>query len=371
MIFLFIFLFIVVFMNYIIYINAIKIQTYKQFYKSIFSSILVFVVLIEFSFVGFFAGFSMPKWYYLLCISLFGVSFMLFCVSLVYAVFFIGIKYSRFNMQRRKAILKMLNIFFILASISYVLKGFIGGMKKPFIKSLHVKLDKLKKPLKIVQITDVHIGRFLKGNFLKQIVEQINALNPDIVAITGDLVDYKLEFIKNDLKPLMDIKSKYGTFFVPGNHEYYHGVEEILEYLTSLHVKVLKNENVQVGGINICGLYDIGAYKYNHPLKPNLAHALLDVDENLPTILLAHQPKQINEITDENIDLMLSGHTHAGQIFPFGLLVKLDQPYVYGLHQHNEKTKIYVSSGCGYWGPPIRMFAPSEIVNINLMPKNV
>ncbi|MDA7848161.1 metallophosphoesterase, partial [Sulfurospirillum sp.] len=167
---------------------------------------------------------------------------------------------------------------------------------------------------------------------------------------------------------LKDIKSKYGVYFVSGNHEYFHGVEAICEHLKSLHVMVLENENVVIKNtINLAGITDLMGRRMKL-LEPDLHKALLHVKPELPTVLLAHQPKITKELKNEKIDLILSGHTHAGQIFPFGLLVLLDQPYLSGLYQHSKNTQIFVSSGAGYWGPPIRVMAPSEIVKIRLHP---
>ena len=147
-----------------------------------------------------------------------------------------------------------------------------------------------------------------------------------------------------------------------------YGVEDICEHLRSLHVRVLENESVVIDKvINLAGITDLIGRRFAI-LEPDLPKALLQTDSNLPTVLLAHQPKITKELKNEKIDLILSGHTHGGQIFPFGLLVLLDQPYLSGLYQHSENTQIFVSNGAGYWGPPIRVLAPSEIVKIRLSP---
>ena len=214
----------------------------------------------------------------------------------------------------------------------------------------------------------MHIGKSLGKSFLDGIVKDINILNADIVVITGDLVDLNVDDIGDKLDSLKDIKSRFGVYFVSGNHEYFHGVEAICEYLKSLHVKVLTNESVVINQqINLVGITDLMGRRLGI-LKPDLRKALLHVNPELPTVLLAHQPKITNELKNEKIDLILSGHTHGGQIFPFGLLVLLDQPYLAGLYQHSKNTQIFVSNGAGYWGPPIRVMAPSEIVKIKLNP---
>ena len=172
--------------------------------------------------------------------------------------------------------------------------------------------------------------------------------------------------IENNLNELKNIKSQYGTYFIVGNHEYFHGARDIMDYLMSINIHVLENSNYYIGekdiGFNLAGVYDIFGYKANY-LKPDINKALIGTS-NSPTVLLAHQPKFIDEVV--NVDLVLSGHTHGGQIFPFNYLVKLAQPYIKGLHQHNEHTQIYVNKGTGFWGPPMRLGATAEITKIQL-----
>jgi len=204
----------------------------------------------------------------------------------------------------------------------------------------------------------------LQKEFMAKLVSDINLAKPDIVVIVGDLVDVSAQFIGDFLDPLRDLKSTYGTYYVPGNHEYYHGVDGILEKISSLGIRVLGNKNEKVGGINLAGVYDLAGFRFKN-LEPNLDDALVGRDETLPTILLSHQPKFIKTM-QKDVDLVLCGHTHAGQIFPFGILVLLDQGFLHGLYKINDKMQAYVSSGAGFWGPPVRIFAPSEIAILNL-----
>lgn len=294
-----------------------------------------------------------------------GITFMLFIIMITYNISNLAFKIP-FSQSRRLFLKNIFDVSIIILGFSYILKGIYDGFSKPKIKQIEVKIKNLQNNLKIAHITDIHIGKFLQKDFLDEIVSSINSQNPDLVVITGDLVDLKASEIKDNLDSLKNLKSKFGTYFVPGNHEYYHGVSEILEKIKTLNVKVLGNTNISVAGINLAGVYDLSAYKLNHHLKPNLNEALKNTNKNLPTVLLSHQPKFTNQIKDEEIDLILCGHTHAGQIFPFSILVLLDQPYLHGLYKHNEKTQVYVSSGAGFWGPPIRFLAPSEIAILNL-----
>lgn len=369
MIFAFIALSVVVFMNYYVYRGLVLLLELPVFWMGVLKFTVLFMCILELCFITFFRYENYPDILYTLGAALFGVSFMLFCVSLVYDMFYVGIAQLPFDEDRRTFFRKTLTISSLILISVYILRGFWGGMRKPRIKEVLVSLKNLPSDANIVQMTDVHIGRVLGKEFLEDLVNKSNSLKPDAVVITGDLVDFELDKIKEDLKILKKLKSKHGTFFVAGNHEYYHGVDGILDFLESIGVHVLGNSSKTLDGFNLSGVYDEAAFRINHPLKPNLEEAIKHTDKKLPTILLAHQPKFVENIKEDTpVDLVLSGHTHGGQIFPFGFLVKLAQPYLYGLHQHTKNTKIYISSGAGYWGPPIRFLAPSEIVNIKLKP---
>lgn len=244
------------------------------------------------------------------------------------------------------------------------------------VKSVSVKLDKLHPDMtgyKIVQLTDVHIGPTLDKEFLRGIVAKVNAQDPDMVVITGDLVDGAVGALAEHVRPLQDLRSRDGVYFVTGNHEYYSGADEWIAFLTSINIRVLRNERVSIRGANgfdIAGVDDSSAHQFGNGHGADYHRALSGRDENRPVILLAHQPRQIVGAEPFRPDLMLSGHTHGGQIAPINFLVKLQQPYVAGLYQHGT-TQVYVSRGTGYWGPPMRLGAPAEISKIVLHPNRV
>jgi len=216
-------------------------------------------------------------------------------------------------------------------------------------------------------LSDIHIDGIIDKEFIKDVVKKENKIKHDIEGITGDLIEVKIENAKDNLNELKSLKSKYGTYFIDENHEYIHGIVEIMQAVKSLGIRVVEKENVYIGdegrGFNLAGVYDVMRYR---TLKhvPELSRALLNV-KNSPTVLLAHQPKFI-EMVENGVDLILSGHTHGGQIYPFRFLVKLQQPYISGLHQHNENLQIYVNKGTGFWGPPMRLGASAEISEIIL-----
>ena len=309
-----------------------------------------------------------PNWLYSLLSLPIGMIFLTFIITIFHEIISFGINQTPYTKNRREFFKKGLDI----GTISFVLATnakAIDNAKNIELEFVNVRINNLALPYTIIQISDIHIGGLINQKFIKNLVNRINILNGDIVVITGDLVDTKLEFAAPALNELKNIKSKYGTYFIVGNHEYFHGVEPIIDYVNSLGIKTLENENIYIGeknnGFNLCGVYDRFGFRYG-AYEPDINKALENI-ENSPTILLAHQPKYIQEIDNtKNIDLILCGHTHGGQIFPFNFLIKLQQPYVKGLHQHNEFTQVYVNKGTGFWGPPMRLGASAEITILKL-----
>lgn len=232
------------------------------------------------------------------------------------------------------------------------------------VKELTVRLRGLPAELsgfKLVQISDVHIGPLLRKDWVAQVVDRIGGLSPDLVAITGDLVDGSVDELREHVAPLARLSAKHGVFFTTGNHEYYSGVEDWYAHLPTLGVRPLRNERVQVApGLDIAGIEDPTG-------KPDLSRALSGRDASKALVLLAHQPRQFAEAARSGVSLTLSGHTHGGQIWPFSWLVALAQPYLAGLHARGE-SQLYVSRGTGFWGPPMRVFAPAEITLLRLLP---
>jgi predicted MPP superfamily phosphohydrolase len=220
--------------------------------------------------------------------------------------------------------------------------------------------------LRIVQITDLHIGPLLRKEWVEGVVERVRALKPDVVAITGDLVDGTVDELREHVAPLARLaEAPRGVYFSTGNHEYYSGVDEWLRHLPSLGIRPLANERVQIApGLDIAGIHDpTGRGEY----APDLGRALDGRDARTPVVLLAHQPRQFREAARSGVALTLSGHTHGGQIWPFSWLVALVQPYIAGLHRLGD-AQLYVSRGTGFWGPPMRVFAPAEIAVLRLFP---
>jgi predicted MPP superfamily phosphohydrolase len=274
---------------------------------------------------------------------------------------------------RRDALSRLL-----AGAVSTVVLGLGGwslreGLRSVDVKKVVVSLPKLPRALSgytIVQLTDVHVGPTIGRDFVEEIVRKANAASPDLIVITGDLVDGSVAQLGALTEPLRGLRAPDGVFFVTGNHEYYSGADEWVAELERLGIRVLRNARVGLrdaedGGLDLAGVDDWTAATILPHHGHDLPKALAGRDEARALVLLAHQPKSVVEAAQRGVDLVLSGHTHGGQLFPFNYLVKLQQPFVAGLHRH-EGTHIYVSRGTGYWGPPMRLAAPAEITRIEL-----
>jgi hypothetical protein len=240
------------------------------------------------------------------------------------------------------------------------------------VRTVRVAIEGLPASLDgftIVQLTDVHVGPTIGRDFIEAMVRTVNDLRPDAVAITGDLVDGSVADLGHHVAPIAGLRAKHGVYFVTGNHEYYSGVDAWLVELRRLGVRVLANERVTLGDaggmFDLAGVHDYGARRFPGAHQPDLAKALAGRDTTRPVVLLAHQPKHAREAVAQGVDLMLSGHTHGGQIWPWSTLVALDQKYVKGLHR-DAATQVYVSEGTGYWGPPMRLGSEPEITRVVL-----
>lgn len=250
--------------------------------------------------------------------------------------------------------------------------GMVDALARLVVEHQRVPLDKLDPRLdgfRIVQLSDVHVGPTIGRRFVRKVVDKVNALDADVVVITGDLVDGDVDELAKHVAPLAELKARHGVFFITGNHEYYSGAASWVAHLRSLGLKVLRNEHVSIeregAGIALAGVDDWSSSHFGAGKGHDVAAALAGRPAHWPVVLLAHQPKSIEEAAAQGVDLQLSGHTHGGQMSPFHWLVRLDQPYLKGLHRHRD-TWIYVSRGTGYWGPPMRVGAPAEISLIEL-----
>jgi predicted MPP superfamily phosphohydrolase len=224
----------------------------------------------------------------------------------------------------------------------------------------------------IVQISDVHVGATIKNGYVSRIVDTVNSLDADMIAVTGDLVDGSVQRLSSHTAPLGRFSARHGAFFVTGNHEYYSGADAWIAEMRRLGLSVLLNEHVVLehGGeaVVVAGVTDYSAHHFDPAQRSNPAAAMAGAPARAGVrVLLAHQPRSAFAAAKAGFDLQLSGHTHGGQFFPWNLLVKLVEPFAAGLHRL-DKLWVYVSRGTGYWGPPKRFGAPSEITHLRLVP---
>ena len=244
-----------------------------------------------------------------------------------------------------------------------VARGFV-------VRRVRVPLAKLPKSASgysIVQITDVHVGPTIGREFVQGVVRQTNALEPDMVVITGDLVDGSVEQLRELVEPLRDLRAKDGVFFVTGNHEYYSGADAWIAHITTLGIRVLRNERIDVRGLfDLAGVDDSSAARMLAHHGQDVPKAMEGRDVSRAVVLLAHQPKAVRDARRAQVDLQLSGHVHGGQLVPFNWLARIDQPFIAGLYRVDQ-TWVYVSTGTGYWGPPMRVGPGAEITRIELV----
>lgn len=308
--------------------------------------------------------FSPPQELYFLFSLGIGVGFALFMGGIVYELLHLLQRFVPFSPEKRAFFKRSTDLGFIAAAGAYVGAGIAEGAKEPAVVFVDVVQGRFAHPYRIVQISDLHIGGLIDRDFVARSVETINALSPDLIAITGDLSDADIETIAGAVGELRHLHSRYGTYYVVGNHEYFHSLEATVAYVKTLGIRVLENESLPINGdFCIVGVNDLFGYRYGSR-PPDIASATASVPPDLPTLLLAHQPKFVEHLGGFEPSLMLSGHTHGGQIWPFGALVSLQQPYVKGLHALGENRHIYVNSGIGFWGPPMRLGSQSEITCI-------
>lgn len=304
-----------------------------------------------------------------------GFMFLLFCALLPGELVRLAARVTKVNEanpERREFLARTIGGLAAAAAFVGGGVGVVNALRQLREKRVTIKLKKLPPALsgyRIVQLTDVHVGPTIGRDFIEAIVARVNALQPDLVAITGDLVDGSVKELAHHVAPLGDIRAKDGVFFVTGNHEYYSGAEEWIAYLQSIGIRTLRNERLPIRGaegFDLCGVDDAHAHQYGHGHKMDVASAMAGRDPSRACVLLAHQPKAIFKAAELGACLQISGHTHAGQIFPFTYFVKLDQPYVKGLNVRGD-TQIYVSEGTGYWGPPMRLGTYAEISVLELV----
>ncbi|SDJ36540.1 metallophosphoesterase [Streptomyces indicus] len=247
--------------------------------------------------------------------------------------------------------------------------GYAEARRVPRVRRVEVQLPRLGAGLdgtRVALITDTHYGPLDRARWSARVCDTVNTLEADLVCHTGDIADGTAERRRAQAAPLGTVRATHGRVYVTGNHEYYSEAQGWVDLMDELGWEPLRNRHVLVerGGdtLVVAGVDDVTAESSGLPgHRASLQRALDGADPAHPVLLLAHQPKFIDRAAAAGVDLQLSGHTHGGQIWPFHYLVRLDQPAVAGLSRHGDRTLLYTSRGTGFWGPPFRVFAPSEI----------
>ncbi len=255
------------------------------------------------------------------------------------------------------------------------LVGLLNARRRARVVNVEVPVANLPKSLHgftIAQISDVHVGPTIKRRYVDAIVDAVNSLKADVIAVTGDLVDGSVKDLASHTAPFARLSARHGAFFVTGNHEYYSGEPAWTAEFQRLGMRVLMNEHVVLthegSQVVLAGVADYSAHHFDPRQRSDPERAMRDAPASAGArILLAHQPRSAPAAAAAGFDLQLSGHTHGGQFWPWTLFVRLQQPFTAGLHRLNDLW-VYISRGTGYWGPPKRLGAPSEITRLRLVP---
>ncbi|MEV0296161.1 metallophosphoesterase [Nocardia sp. NPDC050710] len=302
--------------------------------------------------------------------TLLGVMWVVFSWSLIGTVAGLGLALA--GVDNRAAIVAASVLAISAALVAW---GIFEARRVPRVRTVDVAIRGLGPGLdglRVVVITDTHFAALDRLRWSERVVDVVNAQHPDIACHAGDLADGSVAKRHPQVDPLGKIEAPLGRYYITGNHEYFGDAQGWIDHMTSIGWQPLRNqhETVSRGGdqLVIAGIDDpTGVGLPGH--GPDLKTALAGADPHTPVVLLAHQPKQIADTAAAGIALQISGHTHGGQIWPFHYLVRLDQPVVAGLSRHTDNTQLYTSRGTGFWGPQLRVFAPSEITVLILHPE--
>jgi len=320
-------------------------------------------------------------WLGLLCMGLFS---SLLVLTLLREVFLLAAWFVHWLWPQAVALQTLqINTAIALPVLALIVTalGFWNARRTATVVRIDVPIAHLPETLQgftVAQISDIHVGPTIKAQYLQRIVDRVNGLNADMVAITGDLVDGSVADLGHHVAPLAQLRSTHGSFFVTGNHEYYSGAHSWIDALRTLGIQVLINEHVLIQHsidiqdpepalMVVAGVADYGAHHFDETHRSDPHKAIANAPEHAVfKLLLAHQPRSAAAAADAGFDLQLSGHTHGGQFWPWNLFVPLQQPFTAGLHKL-EALWVYTSRGTGYWGPPKRFGAPSEITHLRLV----
>lgn len=289
--------------------------------------------------------------FYTIASAWMGISFFVISLLLGYEI----LKFI-FNIPPFTAGIGIIVIASIISAYSIINSMFLET------KELEISISTLKRDMTLVQLSDIHLGSIRNSGFMKKIVEKTNALNPDIVLITGDTADGSAKLHPYMFNTIDNLKAP--VFLGMGNHDFYEGLDNVLEVLKTTNINVLRDEIAEFEGLQIIGVDYSLERNYLKKILPQI-----EIDNSKPSILMYHVPTEVETANEHGIDLQLSGHTHKGQLFPFNFLGRLVFPYFNGLYNYNG-TQLYVSQGTGTWGPPMRLGSKNEVTLIKLKRTN-
>jgi len=265
-------------------------------------------------------------------------------------------------------------LLFMIVALATTGTLYVGQDNAGRVETIRVDMPLAKLPsafdgFTIAQISDLHIGAFLRRDFVQSLADEIGRLSPDVVVLTGDIADGTPDKLLPELMPLASLHPPHGLYYVTGNHEYYWGASLWTDAVRRLGFRVLTNENVVFEkdgrSLTLAGVPDITSLRMEMPPYPDPVKARLGAPVGAPAILLSHQPKTLSLAKKAGFAAQISGHTHAGQYFPFTWIIHLFEPYRHGLYD-SDGFKLYVNKGAGFWGPPLRTGGPGEITLITL-----
>jgi predicted MPP superfamily phosphohydrolase len=296
--------------------------------------------------------------------TLLGVMWVVFSWSVIGNIVGLGLAVAGVDNPARSRIVA---VGVLAVAVALTVWGMIEARRVPRVRTREVSIPKLGPGLdglRLVVITDTHFAALNRLRWSEQVVDVVNAQRPDIACHAGDLADGSVAKRRSQVDPLGKVEAELGKFYITGNHEYFGDAPGWIEHMASIGWQPLRNqhETISRGGdrLVMAGIDDpTGVGLDGH--GPDLSAALTGADPQLPVVLLAHQPRQVVGAAAAGVALQISGHTHGGQIWPFHYLVRFEQPVVAGLSRHGNGTQLYTSRGTGFWGPQLRVFAPSEI----------
>lgn len=328
-----------------------------------------------------FTGFHILAWSASLTMSLWA-TFLIFSIPFDIGHLFYGMGLTLYQKwlavapadpDRRTFLFRGISLGFLGASAGISGLGYLETKFGPKVKEVTVPIAGLPQELqglKIAQISDLHVGSTIHHDYVEKVVRLVLSLNPDLIAVTGDLVDGSPEILAKHVQPLGMLKAPLGTYYVTGNHEYYWGAEAWIDKVKEMGFIPLLNENkIQSHkGIKILigGVTDTSSNQFISTHLSSPARAAETREATRFKLLLAHRPDSCFEAEPAGFDLQLSGHTHAGQFFPWSIFVRLAHKYYQGLNRHG-KMWVYVNAGTGYWGPANRFTIPSEVTLLKLV----